>query len=419
MQIWLRRIIALWLIAMGIALIAFKYNNQQSGYAEKEVVYLKIENYLQPKKVKAEFPDFSPVELTGPEMNNDDFPCVWWAIYDMDETWITDTCDVAEWEKVQRIFFDENDKQNLLVFHDMLIRAEKYSGFVAFHYLGEYNPHLKDFSNEKMLKYPAIINAVNQLNSAEKTEAIVSAKDWKRFVVRNLDPINDGQSFRYNGRVYGPDFGTDTTWKEEKLNALPVTLKIVGLILLILGIWLLTTVYTKRSGIMINPQRVAMLYDGVALLFGLPAAWLLASVGFEKWLYIEPFFDDEYMAFMGVFFYIFGIPFISAFTGRFTSQALVINEKGILIDNIRNKTLIAWNEIAGFDFSDEYVLVGRLGMPMPRKIQKSLKIHTKNGDAEIINEPQLKSVKEKIKKEVEKKSPVIVKEKILSILSDW
>jgi hypothetical protein len=419
MQIWLRRIIALWLIAMGIALIAFKYNNQQSGYAEKDVVYLKIENYLQPEKVKAEFPDVEPVELTGPEMNNDDFPCVWWAIYDMDETWTTDTCDVAEWEKVQRTFFDENDKQNLLVFHDMLIRAEKYSGFVAFHYLGEYNPHLKDFSNEKLLKYPAIINAVNQLNSSEQTEAIVSTKDWNRFVARNLDPINDGQCFRYNEKVYGPEFGTDVIWKEGKIKALPMTLKIAGLVLLILGIWLLTTVYTKRSGIMINPQRVAMLYDGVALLFGVPAAWLLASVALEKWLYIEPFFDDEYMAFMGVFIYIFCIPFISAFTGRFTSQSLKISSKGILIDNIRNKKLIYWDEIAGFDFSDEYILVGRLGMPVPRKIQKSLKIHKTNGGAEIINEPQLKSVKDKIKKEVEKKSPESVKLNFLTILSEW
>ena len=96
MKIWFRRVISLWLIAIGIALIAFKYNNQQSGYTEKEVVYLKIENYLLPEKVQAEFPHLEPVELTSPKMNNSDFPCVWWAIYDMDENWTTDTCKVAE-----------------------------------------------------------------------------------------------------------------------------------------------------------------------------------------------------------------------------------------------------------------------------------------------------------------------------------
>ena len=225
--------------------------------------------------------------------------------------------------------------------------------------------------------------------------------------------------FRYKDVVYGPEFGWDAVTLEGKIDSIPIALKIPGILLLAFGVWLLATVYIKRKGIMVNPPRIAFLYDSITLLFAIPAAYPAACAALEKWLYIKPLFDDEYLTFMSLFFYFFGVPFISAFTVRYTSQSVMISKKGILIDSIKSKEFIFWNELNDIQFSDVYILVGRLGMPLPRKIQKSLKIAKTNGDYVIINEPQLHSVKEKIKNEIEKNAPNPLKTKLLDMISKW
>ncbi len=89
------------------------------------------------------------------------------------------------------------------------------------------------------------------------------------------------------------------------------------------------------------------------------------------------------------------------------------------MDSIRTKEFISWESIQTMEFSDEYVLVGRLGTPIPSKLQKSLKLIDLNMNSILINEPQLKSVKKKITQCFENNVPEELKANFMKIIGKW
>lgn len=419
MKIWFRRVIALWLISVGIALIAFKYNNQQSGYTEKEVVYLQFENYLNPEKIKEKFPGIEPVNVTGPEMNPDDFPCIWWAINDMDESWKTDTCDVLEWEKLKNAFSQTDSNVELILFRDALISITGQYEIVIFNYLGEYNINIKHFTEEDFKEYPHILTSISQLIKSGESRNMIGVEEWRSFVQKNLNTFKDGQCFWYKGSVYGPEFGSDVTVLSGEFPNLLIILKIIGVLFLLSGLLILSSIYKKKKGIAVNPQRITVLYDGITLLFAVPSAYIIVTAILQKFFFISPLFFEQELSFMGIFFFIFGIPFVAMFTSKLTSQSIIISKDGIMVDNISMKISITWDNINNIEFSNEYVLVGRVGTVIPKKLQKSLKICAKDKNHLLINEPQLKSIKKKILEQIRIKAPNNIWIKFGGILQKW
>ena len=168
---------------------------------------------------------------------------------------------------------------------------------------------------------------------------------------------------------------------------------VFGVVLTIVGFKKLTKLYQPLPGIPVNPTKVAILYDTIGLLFGIASAiaffdWLLPTL-----LGLEEIVNDEMLVFMGSFFLIFGIPFLSLYTTRFTAQSLEINSKGITLHSFNKTTDLDWQQLDKIDFKNEYVAVGRVGVLVPKKLQKQLQLTTKGGQTLRINEPQLKAGK--------------------------
>ncbi|MBT6765198.1 MAG: hypothetical protein HOA90_11760, partial [Prolixibacteraceae bacterium] len=385
MKIWLRRVLALALIAMGIALVAFKFNNIQSGSIDTEIVKLQLVEFVDSEIIESQFPGIEIIDVTGPELNEDDYPCIWRVFNYLDEDWLTDSCEIDEWELLEESVLIEKQDSNLIIFRGVLSSCIKNreNGVVIFNYLGENNLDLQDLTDKDLSRFPIIQKSVIELEAGKAGEDIseIPLKEWEKLVDRHLELMYDLQCFRYNGKVYGPEFSSVYTAIEGEIANLGTILKIVGGLLLLLGLILIRKLYFRKRGIMVNPQKVAFIYDVVTLLLAVPSAWLVASLILEKLLFIPPVYEDDEMYFMGVFFFCFGIPFVALFTSRLTSQSVKIDSKGVLIDSIRNKEFISWQSIESIDFSDEHILVGRLGVPMPRKLQKSLKITVKSGDS--------------------------------------
>jgi len=122
---------------------------------------------------------------------------------------------------------------------------------------------------------------------------------------------------------------------------------------------------------------------------------------------------------MGVFFFCVSIPIITLFTSRFTSQSVEIDAEGIQVDSLIEKGSMTWESFESINFSDEYILVSRVGIRIPSRKQKSLKLEGKTGQRLIINEPQLKSVKRQIALKFEQYAPDNWKDKIKQILDKW
>lgn len=421
MKIWLRRVAFLWLTAMGIALLAFTYNNQQTGYKEFEVVQLQIENHLSFDEINTDYPGINIVEMNRPEFNQKDFPCMWWALNDLEEKWPADSCERTDFIKFQQLDFVEKTDVNLVVFNHRLIKCFKSGERAVFNYLGEYNSHIKTLAENHISAFSHIRKVLNELESGISMDnsSKIPLKEWNKLVARYLDPLYDSQCFRYNGKVYGPEFNSDFENMEGEIASLSIILKIIGAVLFLLGFLFIRKLYFRKRGIMVNPLQIAGLYDGITFLFAVPSAWLLAGIVLQKLLFIQPLFNEMELTFMGIFFFLFGIPFVSVFTSRIVSQSVQFNSIGILVDSLSEKNLIKWESLQSIEFSNEYVLVGRVGTIIPKKLQKSLKFTDSDNNSVVLNEPQLKSVKKKIITHFQKYAPIQIREKFLRTLKKW
>ena len=427
MRIWVRRILALAFISLGLALVFLPFNNTQSGSVEQEVAYLQKVGLLNPELVKSKFPGEEIQEVSGPEFTEEKFPEIWWAVNNLDENWVTDTCSISEWNSFQTAFFNEVKEFRLIVFREALItcstiETEENQPSVQFSYLGRYNTHIKELKESDLKKYPSILKAIKNVNFGKESERELTPipnKEWYKMVDRYLNPMEDSQTFKFEGVFYGPEFAWDTIYKDGTIAGLHIILKIIGIILFACGILLLKRLYVRKRGIMINPARIALLYDFITLLFGVPSAYMLANVVMLKLFYVEPITSEEFILFQGAFFFVLGIPFVTLYTSRFTSQSVLINSKGIFVDSLLFTDFIDWESLKSIDFSNDYVLVSRVGMPIPKKLQQCLKLIGDNEKTILINEPQLKSVKRKIIAKLDEHTPASIKGVILEKLKNW
>ncbi len=423
MKIWSRRVIALMLIALSIALVVFQFNNKQSGSVEREIVKLQLEEFVNSEILNSQFPGIKITDITGPELNEDDYSCIWRVFNYLDEEWLNDTCEIDEWTKLEELVLKEKKDTNLLLFRGVLASCVKNeeNEVVVFSFLGEYNLSLQELTDNDLSRYPTINKIVNELQTGilDENTNIIPVKEWNKLVDRYLDPTTDFQQFKYNNKVYSPEFSLDYEVKEGEIIYLPIILKIVGILFLLMGFIVTRKLYFRKRGIMVNPQKIAILYDIITLLFAVPSAWLFVSFVLEKLFFIPPVYAGNEIFFMGVFFLFIGVPLVSLFTSQLTSQSIGINSKGVIVDSLRVVEFVPWEELQSIEFSDEYVLVGRGGIPIPRKLQKSLKLTDISGNSIIINEPQLKSIKNKIIQHFEIHMTGNLKNEFMKLLSEW
>ena len=431
MGIWLRRVFALGLISLGIALIFLPFNDTRSGIIEQETVSLQKKELLIPDEISAQFPGMEITDITGPELNPDDYPDLFRAFINLGEDWNNDSCDLEEWNRFQDSVLQGISKFRLVILREGLITCsigkEQEAGTDApeialFTYLGRHNLNIKEFSESDLADYPAITRVVKSLDAGDKLDfesTSIPKDEWERMVDRYLDPLVDSQTFNFKGNFYGPEFGLEAINLKGRVSGLRTTLKIIGVIAVLIGFMLVRRLYIRKRGIMVNPQGIAILYDVITLIFAIPSAYMIVSTILTKTMFIPPIIDEDFGIFMGIFFFCVGLPILTLYTSRFTSQSVEIDPEGIHVDSLIEKDSITWESFDSMDFSDEYVVVGRVGILMPRQLQKRLKLESKTGQHLIINEPQLKSVKRQIVLRFEQHAPDHLRDKIKQLLAKW
>ena len=426
MKIWFRRILALALLSMGIACVFLPFNDTRSGSVDQGVVYLQKEELLNPDEISIQFPEEDIIEVSGPELNPDDYPYLWWVLNDLNTDWMTDTCSLKEWISFQNVALQGEKDFRLIVFRETLIGCsvvnESNKEAAAFAYMGKYNIHIKELSKSDLKKYPSIIKAIENIDlcNGPLSELITIPKyEWDKMVTRYLNPFKDYQTFKFEGTFYGPAFAWDTIWKTGTVAGLKTILKVIGIVITLIGFLLIRRLYFRKQGIMVNPIRVAILYDVIILLFAIPSAYMFANIVLSKTLFITSITNEDFILLMGSFFFCLGIPFVTLYTSRFTSQSVLINPDGIFVDSLLSKDSISWELLDLVELSNEYVLVSRVGMPLPKQLQKSLRLVSKEGQQLIINEPQIKSVKREIISKFEEYAPDLWKNRLSQVLSKW
>ncbi len=429
MGIWLRRITSLTLIALGIALLFLPFNSTRSGSIDKEIIVLQEEKLLNPDAIRAQFPGQMITDITGPEFNPDDYQDLWRAMINLGDKWLNESGDLEEWHRLQNTILGGVTPVQLVVFREALIVCtigkdqETGADIALFNYLGRYNLDIQELSEKNLSRYPSIIQAIKTLEAGGTVNFdthTIPGHEWHKMVDKYLEPLVDSQTFTFDGTFYGPEFEMEYTPIEGTISYLGTLMQVFGALSLLGGFYLIRRLYIRKKGIMVNPQGIALLNDGITLLFAIPSVYMVVTVSLTKTLDIAPLINDDFPIFMGVFFFLVGIPALTLYTSRFTAQSVEIDSEGISVDSLMGKDFIAWQSIESLDFSDEYIVVGRSGMLMPRQLQKCLELKGAEEDQRLtINEPQLKSVKRQIVSRFEQHAPDHLRDTLKNTLDEW
>jgi hypothetical protein len=431
MKFWLHRVLGVWLVSLGAALILFPYNDTRSGRIELEAVFLERQTFLDPDAIATRFPGQEITDITGPALNPDDYPDLWRVFSNLGPDWPQDTAGLEEWNRFRTKVLKAPPDRAVVVFREKLIlcSAERQPvegrdkpPVVKFTYVGRYNPGIKQFSESDLSDFPAVMAAIKALEGSGSPEAspvAISRSQWDRITDRHLNPLLDGQTFRFEEAYYGPEFGWDYETVAGRVPGLRVGMVVIGVLCLAGGALFMRRLYVKKAGIMVNPRKVAILYDAIALAVAIPSAYMALTMLLEKLLFIPWYVQDDFLVFMGTFFFVGGVPILTLYTSRFTLQGIHITPEGITVDGMAGKEFMPWESLERVELSDEYIPVGRVGLMMPKKLQKRLKLKDASGRSLMVNEPQLSSVKKQIIRGFDEHAPDALRQEILECLRAW
>lgn len=328
MKIWFRRILALALISIGISMTFLPFNDTQSGSNDQEIVTLQILDFIAQNELDDKFLGMEITELTGPEFNPDDYPDLWECFINLSSyDSPSEICNLNEWNEFQSAVLEGILNLRLVVYREMLISCsieksteeEEISEVVLFKSIGKYNPYIQTLTENDLKNYPTIILAINNVDSNSELISIPN-REWDRMVDEYLDPMNDLQTFNFESNYYGPEFGWDYVEIKGTISNLSSTLKIIGIIFLLLGITTLVKLYFSKTKKGINPPKFTILLDAITLLFAIPSAYMCLNLLLSKTLFISPIIEDEFLLFMGVFFFIVGIPALARYTSKYATK---------------------------------------------------------------------------------------------------
>jgi len=175
-------------------------------------------------------------------------------------------------------------------------------------------------------------------------------------------------------------------------------------VLLLLGVFGMRSVYGRRPGIRLNPIGAIVVGDGIIILFLGFGAFCLIDHGLVRFLQMTSILDEPVIRVMCAIAYLPVTLFFAIFSANLGSQSIVINNAGIRIHYPGRVHFFPWNAVSGFSLRPTYVLVGRIGILMPRKLQTKLVIESGESKSSIV-EPGHMETKNRLLYELKEAAP--------------
>ncbi|UCF39047.1 MAG: hypothetical protein JSU96_09510, partial [Acidobacteriota bacterium] len=411
MLIWIRRTLALWLLSVGIVLLLFPFDSERSGSSETPVMVLEPLSLIDPGQIPERFRSLEVMEANYQVLEQ--FPSLLEAVMRMNADFGEWSCTEEDWTRFAAANLPAGQGAALLVFRAKLFGIERLAEpagsesasdeLLVIRFLGEYDPLVPDLTEEDLREFPAVLAAVREQDAqgGNFDPVPISLDEWDRFHEAVISPDSYSNGFRVNGKTYQNAYTFDYVQFSGSIENLDRYLAVSGLLGIIVSVFLFRRLYFRRRGIQVNPPWVAVLWDGITVALLVVAAYPAVDTALVKILHLTPSITDDFSIFMGNFCFYFGAPFVSLFTSRLCDQSVTIGPDGIVVAGLLAEESVSWAEMEGLNLSSEYIAVGRLGLPVPKELQKCLKIDRQTGDPVFINEPQVRSVKSRLVSEIE------------------
>ncbi len=108
------------------------------------------------------------------------------------------------------------------------------------------------------------------------------------------------------------------------------------------------------------------------------------------------YFREPLAADVVAFMFLPSATILAAFVAQYASQAVKLDAKGIAIARLGKTQTAEWAQVAQLRFEDSYVLVGRLGFLMPRKLRTNLVIDLDDGNSIYIIDPGYRTARTRL-----------------------
>jgi len=302
-------------LSLGISLTFLPYNNSKIGYIETESVTLEKHDILSFRAIKSQFPNINKpkqlIDITESALNPNDYPDLWRAFINLGDDWLNESADIKEWQMFLPNINKNIPEHQLVIFRDQLIYCNNNVDHLTLKYIGKYNPQIKTLTQQELIRYPKIIEAIEF--TTETKNILIPIEQWDSMVNKYLNPIIDSQIFSYDGIYYGPITDSDIKFLDENdtVNNFNYYLLIFGLVFLGISIYFIQKLYFLKSSILPNSAKHSILYDVIALVFITPSAYLLINLMLVKLLMLKPIISSQYLLLIGTFFFITAVPLLS------------------------------------------------------------------------------------------------------------
>lgn len=187
---------------------------------------------------------------------------------------------------------------------------------------------------------------------------------------------------------------------------------------LALGLAAAARLYRRRPGINLNPGWVGLIGDLIVSLFLAVAAYTIIDYLLHKYAGTHLVMGEPLAAEVIMVGFIPAAMFLAAFTASQYSQSVEVDEQGVTVHRPGKAKAIAWKDITGFELHETYAMVGRLGVPVPRKVQTKLEIEVEPWPVSLV-EPGLAQTKRELLTALTAHAPDRLRQNLNEIRENW
>ena len=251
----------------------------------------------------------------------------------------------------------------------------------------------------------------------KEVQSLAAFRQWSPFL-KDLGLIS-GQGYLktsdYLIRVSVRDF---SEWVTAKLPFVSWIRKIIGAVLFILGLWILRRAYAPRRGMEITPRWAVVFSDIVFVL----AMGVLAAGPFDyalqNWLGLLPLMDEPLQVTLAIM-YLPCLFFLAWMAANLGGQSLEVSSKGVTWYGPTTSRLLVWDDIRSLNLRNSYVMVSRVGMPMPRRLQTKLVFELAGDQEQEMFEPGTKQRKQCLLAALTEYAPNRLRSDLGRISKEW
>ena len=219
----------------------------------------------------------------------------------------------------------------------------------------------------------------------------IPAGEWQEMVSDLLASGEGEAAFIFNGSLYQGFVRYDSAYVSQPIPGLDTGRRIAGGVFLLIGIWLITGLYRKKTGIMIAKRWGIVLWDVICVCVS--GFFLYGAIDFALVkVFDTPTATEEFLQLMGVFWVFLAIPVLSLFISATAAQAVKIDGNGIRLDGLFTKRFLPWEELRGIAVTELRSVKRAGGFTASKRMMKIMRL-TGESSSITLMEPPLKSTK--------------------------